>query len=156
MRTTLEIDKQIRAEAEYMAQLYAQIRLYENGLEHLKREREEAEEFERKSFIDAWLRETFGIQNQEEARDGLFIVFDRNANFVKTVTCGYNKDFPYVSPPIETNTLEHWLKMNKYYAHCASSFCDRSRSWYEMSFQEQLKNLSWEFDEDGKIIKTQW
>ena len=52
--------------------------------------------------------------------------------------------------------MEHWLRENKLYAHRASSFCDRNRNWYNLSFKEQLENLCWEFDKNGKLKKTQW
>lgn len=53
-------------------------------------------------------------------------------------------------------SMEHWLRKNKLYAHRASSFCDRNRSWYDLSFKKQLENLCWEFDKNGKLKKTQW
>ena len=52
--------------------------------------------------------------------------------------------------------MEYWLRENKLYAHRASSFCDRNRNWYNLSFKEQLENLCWEFDKNGKLKKTQW
>ena len=64
--------------------------------------------------------------------------------------------FHYVSPSEDKDTMEHWLRENKLYAHRASSFCDRNRNWYDLSFKEQLENLCWEFDKNGKLKKTQW
>ena len=157
MRTVKEIDKQIQKEHDYVVQLYAQIKSYEQSMEHLKAERQAAEKNEEKLFIDSWLNKNFGIQNQKEARQkSIFIVFDKNANFVKTVTVGYDEEFHYTSPVEDEDTMEHWLKENKLYAHRASSFCDRNRNWYDLSFKEQLENLSWEFDKNGKLKKTQW
>ena len=49
--------------------------------------------------------------------------------------------------------MEYWLKKNKLYAHSASSFCDRNYAWYQKSFKEQLENLCWEFDKNGKLCK---
>lgn len=157
MRTVKEIDKQIQKEHDYIVQLYAQINSYEQSMEHLKAERQAAEKEENEMFIDNWLNEHFGIQNQKEARQkSIFIVFDKNANFIKTVTVGYGEEFHYVSPVEYEDTMEHWLRKNKLYAHIASSFCDGNRSWYDLSFKEQLKNLGWEFDKNGKIKKAQW
>ena len=111
----------------------------------------------KKKIFDNWLNEHFGIQNQEEARQkSIFIVFDKNANFVKTVTTGYGEEFHYVSPVEDEDTMEYWLRKNKLYAHRASSFCDRNRNWYDLSFKAQLENLCWEFDKNGKLKKTQW
>ena len=31
-----------------------------------------------------------------------------------------------------------------------------SYAWYQKSFKEQLESLCWEFDEYGKLTKTQW
>ena len=157
MRTVKEIDKQIQEEHDYMVKLYAQINAYEESIERLKKERKVAEEEELKTYIDNWLNEKFGIENQIEARKkSIFIVFDKEANFVKTITTGYGEEFYYVSPAEDKDTMEHWLKKNKLYAHRASSFCDRNYAWYQKSFKEQLENLCWEFDKNGKLCKTQW
>ena len=157
MRTVKEIDKQIQKEHDYIVQLYAQINSYEQSMEHLKAERQAAEKKENEMFIDNWLNEHFGIQNQKEAmKNSIYIVFDKNANFIKTVTVGYGEEFRYVSPVEDEDTMEHWLRKNKLYAHIASSFCDGNRIWYDLSFKEQLKNLGWEFDKNGKIKKAQW
>lgn len=111
MRTVKEIDKQIQKENDYIVQLYAQINSYEQSVEHLKAERQDVEKKENKMFIDNWLNEHFGIQNQEEARQkSIFIVFDKNANFVKTVTTGYGEEFHYVSPVEDEDTMEYWLR----------------------------------------------
>lgn len=106
---------------------------------------------EHNRFIDNWLASTFGIPNQMEARNGKYIVFDENGTFIKTVSCGLDQEFHYVGPSSEEGTLEHWLKKNGLYAQYASSFCGRNRAWYEMSLQDQLKNLCWEFSGDGKV-----
>ena len=144
MRTVKEIDKQIQEEHDYMVKLYAQINAYEESMERLKKERKVAEEDELKTYIDNWLNEKFGIENKKEA------------NFVKTITTVYGEEFHYVSPAEDKDTMEHWLKKNKLYAHRASSFCDGNYAWYQKSFKEQLGNLCWEFDKNGKLCKTQW
>lgn len=157
MRTVQEIDRQLQAEQKYFSQLYVQLRAYEESIEKLKKERQLAEEEELNTYIDKWLKEKFGIQNQKEARSGhIFIVFDKDAKFIKTVTCGYGKEFQYVSPAEDKSALEYWLKKNKLYAHAASSFCGRNYAWYQKSFREQLENLCWEFDSNGKLCHTQW
>ena len=157
MRTIKEIDEDIVKEYGYINQLYTQINSYEQNIKHLKAEREDVKKEEEKLFIDNWFNEHLGISSQKEAKKkSIFIVFDKNANFVKTVTTGYGEEFHYVSPVEDEDTMEHWLRKNKLYAHRASSFCDRNRSWYNLSFKEQLENLSWEFDKNGKIKKTQW
>ena len=108
MRTVKEIDKQIQKTNDYIVQLYAQINSYEQSVKHLKAERQDVEKKENEMFIDNWLSEHFGIQNQEEARQkSIFIVFDKNANFVKTITTGYGEDFHYVSPSEDKDTMEH-------------------------------------------------
>ena len=157
MRTIKEIDEQIIKEYGYINQLYTQIDAHEKSIKLLKEEKEEVKKKEEEQFIDNWMNEHFGIPNQKEARQkSIFIVFDKYGKFIKTVTTGYGEEFHYDGPEEDKDTLEHWLKENKLYAHRASSFCDRSKSWYELSFKEQLKNLSWEFDENGKLKKTQW
>lgn len=157
MRTVKEIDKQIKKEQDCVNQLYAQIISYEKSIERLKEEKESAEKEEAELFVDNWLNEHFGIPDQKEARQkSIFIVFDENANFVKTVTVGYEEEFRYVSPVEDEDTMEHWLRENKLYAHRASSFCDRNRNWYNLSFREQLENLCWEFDKNGKLSRTEW
>lgn len=156
MRTVKEIDKQIQKEHDYIVQLYAQINAYEQSIKHLKAERQVAEKNEDELFIDSWFNKHFGISSQKEARQkSIFIVFDKNANFVKTITTGYGEEFHYVSPSEDEDTMEHWLKENDLYAHRASSFCDRNRNWYDLSFKEQLESLCWKFDKNGKLKKTQ-
>lgn len=157
MKTVKEIDEQLKKEHDYMTQLYAQIKAYEMSISHLKRERKIAEKEESNTYIDNWLNKKFGIKNQTEARlKTLFIVFDKEANFVKTIKCGYRGEFRYVSPVEDKDTMENWLKKNKLYAQRASSFCGRERTWYQKSFKEQLEDLCWEFDINGKLSKTQW
>lgn len=156
MRTVKEIDEQLQKEHSYMVQLYAQINAYEESMERLKKERKAAEENELEAFIDEWLMKTFGINGKAEARRGRFIVFDKYGNYVKTVTTGQGTEFHYVGDCDEEGTLENWLKKNKLYAHNASSFCCRNRQWYDKSLTEQLENLGWLFDKNGKLSKTQW
>lgn len=157
MRSVKEIDEQILKENSYITQLYAQINSWEESINKLKKEREISKEKENELFIDEWLNKHFGIKSQDEARrKSIFIIFDKNAKFLHTVTVGIGEDFHYVSPVEDEDTLEHWLRKNKLYAHRASSFCGRNRNWYSMSFREQLENLCWEFDKNGKLKKTQW
>ena len=97
MRTVKEIDKQIQKTNDYIVQLYAQINSYEQSVKHLKAERQDVEKKENEMFIDNWLSEHFGIQNQEEARQkSIFIVFDKNAYFVKTIATGYGEESRYL------------------------------------------------------------
>lgn len=156
MRTTKEIDEQIQEENDQIRRLYAQINLYEESISRLKKERKIAEEEELNIYIDQWLDKNFGIRNQKEAENGKFIVFDKEGRFIKTVSCGLDADFHYVSPANEKGTFEYWLKKNRLYAQAACSFCNRSFEWYQKSFREQLENLGWEFTTDGKVRKTQW
>lgn len=115
MRTIKEIDEDIVKEYSYMNQLYAQINSYEQSIKHLKAERENVKKEEEKLFIDNWLNDHFGISSQKEARQkSIFIVFDKNANFVKTVTTGHGEEFLYVSPVEDKDTMEHWLKKTSY------------------------------------------
>ena len=156
-KSVKELDKQIQKEHCIINHLYAQINAYERSLERLENEREAAIKREDEAYIDEWFNIRFGISNQQEARTkSIYIVFDENGNFVKTVTTGYDEEFHYVSPVEDEDTMEHWLRENKLYAHRASSFCDRNRSWYSLPLKEQLKNIGWDFDETGKLIKTQW
>lgn len=126
IRSVAEIDRQIQEEHDHMIQLYAQIHAYEASIEHLKQERKVAEAEELNSYIDNWLNKKFGIKSQKDARNGMYIVFDSEANYITTVTCGRDKEFQYVSPVTDKNTLEYWLKKYGFYGHSASSFCGRS------------------------------
>lgn len=152
MRTVKEINEQLHKEYDCIARLYVNI-------ERLEKELKAAKEEELKAYVDKWLNEKFGIKNQIEARNkSIFIVFDEEANFVKTVATGYGEEFHYVSSTEDEDrdSLEYWLKKNKLYAHRLSSFCDRNYDWYQKSFREQLEYLCWEFDKNGKLSKTQW
>ena len=129
-------------------------------MEHLKAERQDVEKKENKMFIDNWLNEHFGIQNQEEARQkSIFIVFDKNANFVKTVTTGYGEEFHYVSPVEDEDTMEYWLRKNKLYAHAADGIgteniddlmkiflSDRKRQRITITDSGEWKNYSADFN----------
>ena len=157
MRTSKEIMVQLQKEHDNVTKLYAQINAYEQNINCLKTELSAVYKEETKYFIDKWLKEKFGIENQKEARKkSIFIVFDKSGNFIKTVTTGSGEEFRYVSSIEDNNTLEYWLRRNKLYAHRASSFCDRNREWYSKTFKEQLETLCWEFDKNGKLKKTQW
>ena len=157
MNNVKELDLQIQKEHDIIVQLYAQIEAHENSIKRLKAEKDVAKEVEDKKFIDNWLNEHFGIPSQMAARQkSIFIVFYKNANFVKTIATGAGEAFLYAGPADDEDTLEYWLKENKLYAHRASSFCERNRSWYDLSLKEQLENLCWEFDSTGKLRKTQW
>lgn len=157
MRTVQEIEEQLREERDHVSQLYAQVSVCEKHMELLKSEIEIAKNEDEQSFIDEWLRNHFGIASQAAARKKfLFIVFDKKADFIKTVATGYGEKFQYVSPAENEDTLEHWLRDNRLYAHRAASFCGRDRSWYDLSLKEQLESLEWCFDENGMLESTQW
>lgn len=157
MKTVQEIEEQLREERDHVSQLYAQVSVCEKHMEQLKSEIEIAKNEDEQSFIDEWLRNHFGIASQAAARKkSLFIVFDKKADFIKTVATGYGEKFQYVSPAENEDTLEHWLRDNRLYAHRAASFCGRDRSWYDLSLKEQLESLEWCFDENGMLESTQW
>ena len=144
MRTVKELDLQIQKEHDIIVQLYAQIEAHENSMKRLEAEKDVAKEVEDQKFIDNWLNEHFGIPSQMAARQkSIFIVFDKNANFVKTITTGAGEDFLYDGPADDEDTLEYWLKENKLYAHRASSFCEKNRSWYDLSLKEQRQLLGY-------------
>lgn len=95
-----------------------------------------------------------GTELLYKTADGSF----RTSN-IKEIICMtdiYTMYSTEASPVEDEDTMEHWLRENKLYAHRASSFCDRNRSWYSLPLKEQLKNIGWDFDETGKLIKTQW
>lgn len=114
-------------------------------------------ERERKVAADTYLSKQFGIQSEETARDSIYIVFNIDAIFMKTVTCKNNSvaDFYYISGEMDS-CLETWLIQNKLYAHCASSFCSRHKEWYQKTFRYQLENLGWEFDKNGRLKGVKW
>lgn len=156
-----KINEQIRKENEAIAKLYSQIWEHQEAIARLESERESIVlsvlPDDETSFIDNWLNEHFGISSQKEARSkSIFIVFDKTANFVRTVLTGLGTEFRYASPSEDETTLDHWLKKNKLYAHSASSFCGRDRAWYDCSLKAQLENLGWEFDEAGQLTNTAW
>ena len=156
-----KINEQIRKENEAIAKLYSQIWEHQEAIARLESERESIVlsvlPDDETSFIDNWLNEHFGISSQKEARSkSIFIVFDKTANFVRTVLTGLGTEFRYASPSEDETTLDHWLKKNKLYAHSASSFCGRNRVWYDWSLKAQLENLGWEFDEAGQLTNTAW
>lgn len=150
------MDEQIKESCERLKNLREQARVCEEKIEQLKRMRQMTEERHMDAFIDNWLNKKFGIPNQRVAKNGIFLVFDEDGRFIKTVSCGYGADFHHVGPAKDKDTLEHWLKKNKLYAQSASSFCSRSYVWYQMTFREQLENLFWEFGQDGKLISRAW
>ena len=155
-----EINKQIQKENETIAELYSQIWKHQEAIACLESERESmlsVSPDSETSFIDNWLNEHFGISSQKEARSkSMFIVFDKKANFVRTVLTGLGTEFRYASPSEDETTLDHCVKKNKLYAHSASAFCGRDRAWYDCSLKAQLENLGWEFDEAGQLINTAW
>ena len=160
MRSVKEIDDLINEEKKYINDAFVQAKMHQESMERLERERkiaiQKADERTLNLCIDSFLSSTFGIECQAEARTGRYVVFDKACNIIKTVTCGNydGTDFYYVSG--EDDSLEKWLKDNKLYAHSCSSFLGRSASWYAMAFKDQLKNLMWEFDTNGGLMKTQW
>ena len=160
MKTIAEINNLIEKEKSYINSAYVQAKAHQEAMERLERERKsiikEQEEKTLNLVIDVFLDNSFGIKSQAEARAGRYVVFDKECNIIKTVTCGKfdGTDFKYVSG--EGNSLENWLRENKLYAHSCSSFLGRSLDWYNMTFKEQLKNLMWEFNTSGELKKTQW
>ena len=90
----------------------------------------------------------YGIENEINARKEKYFIFTKKGKFIKTVDV--KKDFE------SFQQFEEWLKKEKVYAHNASSFCNRSKEWYNMSFKEQLKNLTWNFDKKGVLMETSW
>lgn len=143
MRTVKEIHEQMQAEYFRALQLQAQLDLCEKNMKNLEMEVISAQENEWEIWIDEWLMKTFGIKSQIEAYKDLFIVFDKNTNFVKIA-------------PYENGSLINWLRENNLYAHRASSFCHRNLKWYQLTFREQLMTLGWESDKDGCLIHTNW
>lgn len=116
--------EKLKKEENCVTRLYAALSDHQKAIESLKKEYLASQDAEHENDIDAWLKSTFGIPSQKEAlKNSIFIVFDQNANFVKTVSIGYGQKFEYTSPADEEDTLEHWLRKNKLYAHRASSFC---------------------------------
>lgn len=157
MATVKEIDAQIFEGNACIKRLYEQINPCQSHIEQLQKECESVEAQEKETFIDIWLQKHFGIASQKEAQTkSIFIVFDKDANFIKTVTTGYGERFLYVSPVEDEDTFEHWLRENRLYAHRASSFCDRNLEWYDLPFKEQLESLCWKFDVNGKLKGTLW
>ena len=161
MRDLKEIQKEIDIERKKMNDYYVQAKYSEEAIDRLEKEWKKAKEQEDKinkeNIINNYLLNKFGIKGgQVEAKNNLFIVFDKECNIIKIVKCGYGEEFHYVSPDTDKDTLEFWLRKNKYYAHSASSFCDRNLNFYQMTFKEQLNILGWEFDNDGSLKKTQW
>lgn len=157
MKSIKEIDEQIQAEHNHIFELYNQIKVYERNCEQLAAERKVAEEAERNAFIDKWLNDNFGILCQKEAiRESIFIVFDKYGSFVTTITIGYNGEFRYASPIEDRRTMEYWLRENKLYAQNAAAFCNRNKEWYKKTLKEQLEDLCWEFDKNGKLKNTLW
>lgn len=156
MRKSDVIFENIKKEEDCITTLYAALNEHQKAVESLKDEYLVAQADESEKYIDDWLKSTFGIPNQMEARkNSIFIVFDQKANFVKTVTVGCGQEFEYTSPADEEDTLEHWLRKNQLYAHRASSFCDRNEDWYKWSLKRQLENLGWKFS-GGKLSETEW
>ena len=97
---------QLQKERDNVTKLYAQINTYEQNINCLKTELSAVYKEETKYFIDKWLKEKFGIENQKEAREkSIFIVFDKSGNFIKTVTTGNVEEFRYVSSIEDNNTL---------------------------------------------------
>ena len=148
--------EKLKKEENCITRLYAALSDHQKAIESLKKEYLASQDAEHENDIDTWLKSTFGIPSQKEAlKNSIFIVFDQNANFVKTVSIGYGQEFEYTSPAEEEDTLEHWLRKNKLYAHRASSFCNRNEEWYKWSLKKQLENLGWKFS-GGKLSETEW
>ena len=89
---------------------------------------------------------TIGVR---EYKDGMFIIFDKNATFVKVIN--YKEKYDYID-----DCSEKELKPYKLYGHCLSAFRNREAYWYEMSLREQLENLCWNFTKSGVLKNTAW
>ena len=77
MRTVKEIDKQIQKEHDYVVQLYAQIKSYEQSMEHLKAERQAAERMKRNYSLTVGLikiLESKIRKRQGRNRSSLFLI----------------------------------------------------------------------------------
>lgn len=83
-----------------------------------------------------------------ESRDDAFVVFDKQGNFIKSVDM--KEEFGHFEE------MEKFLKKEKLYAQALCSFYGRSSEWYDMTLQEQLKNLQWEFNKKGNLKNTKW
>lgn len=74
---------------------------------------EEAEDLN--YYIDKWLNQKFGIKRQEDARNGMYIVFDSRTSYIRTVTCSKDKELYYLSPDDNEDLLEfdEYVKLTK-------------------------------------------
>jgi hypothetical protein len=99
------------------------------------------------NFTLQYMQEMFGIEDRHDANSS-FLIFDESGQFVKVYRRG--KDYQY------NENLEKLLKKEKLYGHNASSWYSRSREFYNLQLREQLKLLSWTFDNDGKISDAKW
>lgn len=161
VRDIKEIQEEIDAEREKLNGFYRLARDSAEAIGMLEREwvlaKGELGKKPQEEAADKFLFDRFGIEGgQKEAKENLFIVFDKRGSFIRTAACGPGKEFHHVSPADDKGTLKHWLMANKYYAHNACSFCGRDSGFYRMAFREQLENLGWEFGQGGTLVKTQW
>ena len=104
-----------------------------------------AEELE--VFTLQYMREKFGITDRHDANNS-YLIFDKTARFVKVYR--RNQEFQYL------DDMENILRKEKLYGHSASSWFSRGREFYNLVLREQLKILSWTFDDDGNITGANW
>ena len=116
-------------------ELQTQICSYKSDLlKAIKQERQEKED----SFL-----KSLGICD-----NCMFVIFNKKAEFIKSID-------PYKEFS-KFDEFINWLKKEKVYAHAASSFNARHLQWYDLTLAEQLKNLGWEFDNNGYVKNTDW
>lgn len=76
------------------------------------------------------------------------IVFNKRGEFVKIVNRQEEMN--------NFDEFENWLRKEKFYAQCLSSFRGRHYEWYDWTLAEQLKNLGWEFTASGNLKNVNW
>lgn len=160
MKKSEQIRKEIMKKDKELIRLSNTMDIINREIRELQKELENTELQE---CIDGWLLEHFGVFSEKEARDGRFIVFDKEGKYVKTVICNESPeaDFPkaYACTAIgesREGTLEEWLMEHKLYSQPASSFIVRDRRWYGLTFKMMLRNFGWEFDKNGFLKNTDW
>ena len=99
------------------------------------------------NFTLQYMREKFGITDMHDANNS-YLIFDKAAQFVKVYRRG--QEFQY------NDDLKKRLKKEKLYGHNASSWLSKSREFYNLALREQLRFLSWTFDDDGNITGAHW
>lgn len=143
MRTTKEIESIIQEERSVMIQHYAQINMIERSIEALEKEHKEAEIAELDQFVQAWMKEKFGICTPTEA-EVTYSVFDWGGEYVRTM--------PMSS--IKPSKFQEYLDENRCNAQLAVTFYGKSREWYDLPLKDQLLTLGW-IVRSGMLCKTQ-